>query len=62
MPVCEKCWADAWMRARNHPMKSHSEHYHDLLEERKNNPCTEAQQRGEYEDVGVKRTPPNLIG
>ena len=34
------------MRSINHPMKSQSEHYMDLLDERKNNPCTPEQQKG----------------
>ena len=40
MNVCEKCWADAFMRARDNPHKSQVEHYHDLLWERRSNPCT----------------------
>lgn len=37
--ACEKCWADAYLRAMSHPEKTQAEHYHDLLEERKENPC-----------------------
>lgn len=47
MAMCEKCWADAYMRAVNNPSKSQTKHYFDLLEERKGNPCTPEQQRGE---------------
>jgi hypothetical protein len=45
MPACEKCWGDAYMRWLAHPSKSQSEHYLDLLEERKDNPCSEREQR-----------------
>lgn len=47
MSACEKCWADAYRRQADEPMKSQAEHYRDLLEERKDNPCTPEQQRGE---------------
>lgn len=47
MSACEKCWRDAYLRHLYNPCKSQAEHYQELLEERKNNPCTEAQQRGE---------------
>jgi hypothetical protein len=30
----------------NNPMKSQSEHYQDLLEERKDNPCSPDAQKG----------------
>lgn len=46
MTVCEKCWADAYRRERDEPMKSQTEHYRDLLKERENNPCSEEEQRG----------------
>ncbi len=45
MAACEKCWADAYIRVINNPMKSQTEHYQDLLEERKNNPCSEIEQK-----------------
>lgn len=51
MPMCEKCWNDAYMREIANPMKGQAEHYHDLLEERKDNPCTPEQQRGETEEI-----------
>lgn len=43
---CEKCWGDAYMRTLSDPVKTQSDHYRELLEERKDKPCTEAQQRG----------------
>lgn len=46
MPVCEKCWGDAYMRMRVNG-KSQAENYHDLLEERKENPCSPKEQSGE---------------
>lgn len=57
MAACEKCWADAFGRVRDHPMKSQTEHYQDLLEERKFNPCTPEQQKGETMDKGVPDCP-----
>lgn len=45
MSACEKCWGDAYMRMLDHPMKSQTGHYQDLLEERKDNPCTPEQQK-----------------
>ena len=49
MAACEKCWADAHRRTLDHPIKSQTEHYRDLLEERKFTPCTPEQQKGEIE-------------
>jgi len=44
--ACEKCWADAhlrmWLQGG-----TQSDHYRGLLKERKDNPCTPEQQRGE---------------
>lgn len=39
MAACEKCWSDAYMRYLSNPDKSQSEHYSDLILERKDNPC-----------------------
>ena len=50
MSSCEKCWGDAFMREFNHPMKSQTEHYRDLLKERKDNPCTPKEQAGQFWD------------
>jgi len=50
MPSCEKCWGDAYRREFNQPLKSQSEHYHDLLEERKDNPCSPKEQAGQFWD------------
>ena len=44
--ICKKCWADAYMRTVSNPMLSQTEHYNQLLEERKNNPCSEEEQFG----------------
>ena len=46
MPACEKCWADAGRRAMSDPSKSKSEHYMDILKERKDNPCSKEEQEG----------------
>lgn len=45
--ACEKCWGDAYLRSLSQPEKTQAEHYGDLLSERKDNPCTPEQQRGE---------------
>ena len=34
------------MRMVNNPMKSQAEHYGELLEERKDDPCTPREQKG----------------
>lgn len=46
MSACEKCWRDANWRAM-HFGGSVVDHYHDLLKERKDRPCSEAEQRGD---------------
>ena len=47
MAACEKCWSDAYMRTLAEPNKSQAAHYRDLLEERKDHPCTEDEQKGQ---------------
>lgn len=46
--ACEKCWGDAYFRwySMMDVRKSQSDHYRDLLEERKENPCTPEEQKG----------------
>lgn len=46
MASCEKCWSDAYWRTHSDPMKGQSEHYQDLVRERKENPCTPEEQAG----------------
>jgi hypothetical protein len=46
MACCEKCWGDAYLRYRMDPSKTQADHYRDLLEERKDRPCSEAEQKG----------------
>jgi len=41
--VCEKCWADAYIRSFGSG-KSQTACYMELLEERKDNPCTDEEQ------------------
>ena len=50
MSSCEKCWADARRRRFYNLSKSRAEHYHDLLEERKGNPCSPKEQAGQFWD------------
>ncbi len=50
MASCEKCWDEAYLRTFENPMKSQSEHYSDLVNERKDNQCTPEQQAGEDAD------------
>ncbi len=47
---CEKCWGDAYTRTFIEPMKSQAEHYRDLIKERKDNPCSEKDQAGQFWD------------
>lgn len=37
--ACEKCWEDAYFRHLDDPGKTQADHYSDLLQERKENPC-----------------------
>jgi len=48
MSACEKCWGDAFMREMEEPNKSQAEHYRDLLKERKDNPCSKKEQKGQF--------------
>lgn len=50
MASCEKCWNDAYRRTLSEPMKSQTEHYHDLLQERKYNLCSPLEQAGQFWD------------
>jgi hypothetical protein len=43
--ACEKCWGDAYLRML-YRGGSQADHYRDLLEERKDNPCTQEEQDG----------------
>jgi len=49
MASCEKCWEDAYMKMMT-TGKSQGECYYDLIEERKNKPCTEMEQAGQFWD------------
>ena len=44
--ACEKCWGDAFLRMLVNG-KEQAENYCELLEERKGNPCTPEEERGE---------------
>lgn len=55
MASCEKCWDDAFMRSWTEPIKSQTEHYHDLIEERKDNPCSPEEQAGQWWDEEKQR-------
>lgn len=46
MSACEKCWADAHLRMQANPMKAQVDHYHDLLKERRETPCSPDEQKG----------------
>ena len=46
MSACEKCWADAYRRAIDSG-RSQVECYIELLEERKDHPCSDEEQAGE---------------
>lgn len=43
--ICEKCWADAYLRSYG-TEKSQLECYFELLDERKHDPCTWVEQPG----------------
>lgn len=45
--ACEKCWDDAYLRAML-SNRGQSDCYAELLEERRDNPCTPEEQRGDH--------------
>ena len=45
MSACEKCWSDAYTRSIGDG-KTQAERYSELINERKDNPCTPEQQAG----------------
>jgi hypothetical protein len=45
--LCETCWADAALRHQADPAKGQAAHYHDLLEERRDRPCTPGAPHGD---------------
>lgn len=47
MPCCEKCWGDAYVRSLGNG-KGQEQNYHDLLIERKDNPCSFEEQHGQF--------------
>ena len=55
---CEKCWRDANRHFFLNPSKSIAGYYHELLKERKDNPCTSEEQtsRRRLSDVVSRRT------
>ena len=54
MAACEKCWADANWRAYVIG-GTVAERYEELLRERKDSPCSEAEQRGEIPSARSER-------
>lgn len=50
MASCEKCWSDAYKRQLANPYYAQSDHYHKLLEERKDNPCSPKEHAGQWWD------------
>ena len=49
MAACEKCWRDAHMAVMLRG-GSVSDRYRELLEERKDNPCSKAEQDGKTDE------------
>lgn len=47
---CERCWWDAWGGGHFAGCESQTDRYHQLLEERKENPCTPKQEAGSWWD------------
>lgn len=50
MSACERCWRDAGLDAALHGGDK-VDHYHRLLEERRDSPCTPEEQCGELHAV-----------
>lgn len=49
MSSCEKCWSDAYFKSIS-TGKYQGECYQQLLEKRKNNPCSPQEQAGQFWD------------
>lgn len=47
MAMCEKCWEDAYLRMIGNG-KSQADNYMDILEERKDSPCSLQEQAGQF--------------
>jgi hypothetical protein len=54
MGACEKCWGDAYMRVLSDSSKSQAEHYEDLLRERKDHPCSQKEQEGQFGEEDIE--------
>jgi len=54
MPMCEKCWGDAYLPSRMCGTDQVNE-YHRLMDERSVNPCTLRQQAGQWWDEEKQR-------
>ena len=50
MPMCEKCWGDAWDGGHFGGCETQTDRYAQLLEERKDSPCSPEQQAGQFWD------------
>jgi hypothetical protein len=48
--ICERCWSDATIRAFGSG-RSTTEHYNELLEERKDEPCDGRREEDEGEEA-----------
>lgn len=51
MATCERCWDNAYARALGDTSKDQTEHYRDLLHERRLMPCTPRDQAGQWWDA-----------
>jgi len=54
MASCEKCWNDADTRCLYCPGESKYKHYCDLIDERKDSPCTPEEQAGQFWDKDMQ--------
>lgn len=53
--ACEKCWGDAYLRMLV-TGKSQAECYRELLDERKDNPCSAEDQAGQFREESPCQT------
>lgn len=54
MPMCEKCWSDAYLFAALRGI-SQAEAYRELLSERREHPCSPEEQAGQWWDEKEQR-------
>ena len=59
MSACEKCWGDAYLKSV-YTGRSQGDCYHELLKERKDEPCSPREQAGQFWDEEMQADRRNI--